>query len=401
MSRQNTHRPEVWFAIPSASVDRCRRSLPAWRERGYKIAILQNNERGDVPADRVVWRDAYPGWAESINILCREVVPPTADIVVSGGDDMLPDPDRSAADIGREFLQRFPSGLGVMQPTGDAFLGARYFCGSPWLGRGWIERANRGRGPMWPEYRHNWADNELFWVAKAHGLLWERPDLSQHHDHFSRTGEAPPEYWEREVKRNDEADVQLFIARLWQRFPGCELTGRGQSPAGTGQLVEEGEPRFDAAVLSHEGRGIAEAYWMSRYGMARLAATSERKFREALTRARDSGCSRLAIYGAGSHTRLMWNALMQPPLPVACIIDDNPTLRGGSLWNYPIVDQAGALALGVDGVVISSNTMEDELVAQAAAMESRGARVFRVYAATEPSSPARSPSSAGSALTAA
>ena len=66
---------EVWFAIPSASVERCRLRLPAWRERGYRIAILQNEERGDIPADITRWSDRYPGWAESINILCRDIVP--------------------------------------------------------------------------------------------------------------------------------------------------------------------------------------------------------------------------------------------------------------------------------------------------------------------------------------
>src|SRR5262245_31422690 len=110
---------EVWFAIPSASVDRCRAVLPKWRDMGYKIAVLQNRERGEIPADITVWYDYYPGWPGSINILARDIVPRSAPIIVSGGDDMLPDPNHTAEQIARQFLERFPDTFGVMQPHGD------------------------------------------------------------------------------------------------------------------------------------------------------------------------------------------------------------------------------------------------------------------------------------------
>src|SRR5262249_54265870 len=104
-----------WFAIPSASPDKCRKVLPALRAMGYKIAVLQNQARADIPADLVVWSDTYPGWAESINILARQVVPRDCPVIVSGGDDMLPDPSQRAGELARQFLGRFPDTLGVMQ----------------------------------------------------------------------------------------------------------------------------------------------------------------------------------------------------------------------------------------------------------------------------------------------
>lgn len=363
----------MWFAIPSASPERCRRTLPLWRERGYKIAILQNYERSEIPADRVVWSDHYPGWAESINILCRDIVPREAAIVVSGGDDMHPDPTHSASELAKQFLEHFsgsPGGsFGVMQPTGDGFLGARYFCGSPWLGRAWIDAMYNGRGPMFGGYRHNWADNELYWLAKGMGALWERPDLAQHHEHFTRTGEEKPRYWREAVEKNDRDDVQLFIARAWQHFPGHNAQGV--------------KATYDPKVLARDGRGLAESYWLTRYGFAALAGNSESRFRAVLAELSARGRTRVAIFGAGTHTRALGAALMSPATPIACIIDDNPALRGTRLWNYPIVPMSEALTMPLDAVVLSSNAMEDELWAAAAPLRERGVEVLRLYGAAE------------------
>jgi hypothetical protein len=377
--------PDVWFAIPSASPERCRRTLPAWRERGYKVAILQNFERGDIPADRTLWSDHYPGWPESINILCRSVVPKDAAIVVSGGDDMLPDANLSASDIAAQFLEHFkhtPGGtFGVMQPTGDGFLGARYFCGSPWLGRAWIDSMYSGAGPMFGGYRHNWADNELFWVAKGLGALWERPDLSQHHEHFSRTGEAKPAYWVQGVERHDRDDVQLFIARSWQNFPGHQ-----PSPDA---LATNTIPTYDPAILTREGRGLAETYWLTRYGSALLAAGPEHRLRAALASCASRGLTRIAILGAGSNTRACANLLMDPPARVTCLLDDNPSLRGKKLWNYPIFPLRDAISLQLQAVVISAAAMEEELWAAAEPLRRAGIEVIRPGrepAATEASS---------------
>lgn len=364
-------KPEVWFAIPSASPARCRATLPAWREMGYRTAVLQNFERGEIPADIAVWSDQYPGWPGSINRLCREVVPASADIIVSGGDDMLPDPRHRAGEIGRQFLDRFPGGFGVMQPHGDEFLGARHYCGSPWLGRGWISRAYGGRGPMPTQYRHNWADNELYWVARCLGALWERPDLTQRHEHFTRTGEDKPVYWSQNVERNDRDDVQMFIARAWQKFPGHEPLGNCAP--------------FDHAWFAREYRGIAEAYWMTRYGASGLAGTCEARMREALQACAARGHKAVAIYGAGTHTRSLGAALLQPPVRVVCIIDDDRSLRGKRLWNYPVVSVADALTLGLDAVILSSNSMEETLARAAEPLSLQGAEIIRLYSEAQTS----------------
>lgn len=357
--------PEVWYAIPSASPERCCRTLPEWRRMGYKIAVLQNFERGEIPADIVTWSDTYPGWPGSINQLCASILPKSAAIVVSGGDDMLPDPNHTAQELAAQFMRKFPDGFGVMQPHGDDFLGARTFCGSPWLGRGWIQRAYAGNGPMPSQYRHNWADNELYWVARCLGALWERPDLSQRHEHFSRTGEAAPAYWTTNVARKDRDDVQTFIARAWQNFPGCE-------PA-------DNSRRFDAALFRAECRNTAEAYWISRYGQPLVTGEAESRVRAAMDDCRKHGQTVVGIFGAGTHTRSLAALLMDPPVCVSCIIDQDPRLAGRSLWNYPIVTPEQAATLGLDAVILSSQTMEDALEAAAQPLIAQGVRVVRLY----------------------
>lgn len=362
---------EVWFAIPSASVERCRDVLPKWREMGYKTAVLQNRERGEIPADVTVWSDHYPGWPGSINILARDVVPRSAPIIVSGGDDMLPDPNVPARDIAAQFLERFPDTFGVMQPHGDDFLETAQFCGSPWLGRAWCDRMYGGTGPMFQGYVHHGADDELFWVARCMGALWSRPDLSQYHDHFLREGEAPPQWWVEAVEKNDERDTLHFIARAAHFFPGHEPIG--------------GEPRFDRELFQRTYTRRAEKHWEAKYGsrVGTIDPATE-KMAAALGRCARDGFERICIFGAGKHTRRLAGALMAPPVRVLAIIDDNPELRGTTLWNYPIVSADEAVAMRPEAIVVSSDAFEERLVEAARPIAERtGATVVRLYGADE------------------
>lgn len=385
MNRAN-HNSEVWYAIPSANVERCRETLPKWREMGYKIAILQNQTRAEIPADIVVWSDHYPGWPGSINQLCASIVPKSASIVVSGGDDMLPDPTMTAQQIAAQFHERFPDGFGIMQPIGDEFFGASTFCGSPWLGRGWIERAYGGSGPMPAQYRHNWADNEIFWVAKCMDALWLRKDLTQYHKHFSREGAEQPEYWTKNVEQKNKQDMLLYLLRSWQRFPGCDpLNAPGTPPASS--------RRYDHTIYEREYPGKVEEIFFAKFGAVAVANSCVLKFKAALDSCAAAGRKSVAIYGAGTHTRSMGRVLMEPPCAVRCIIDDNPKCWGKSLWNFPIVSRDEALRLGVDAVVLSSDSMEQRLFDNSALFIERGIEVLRLYPPEAQSSPEVKPAS--------
>ncbi len=360
--------PEVWFAIPSASPEKCRKVLPVWRERGYRVAILQNFERADIPADICVWSDRYPGWAQSVNILAREIVPRSAQIIVTGGDDMLPDPDHTAQELATQFLERFPDTFGVMQPHADEYLASRRYCGSPFLGRAWIDTMYHGQGPLFGKYHHNWADNELYWVARGLDALWLRPDLSHFHDHFTRGGRAEPAYWS-SVKQRDLDDCLLYFARAQTGFAGHEpletAATRGRS--------------FDVSLDPREMVVLARQRML---GMA-----TDNPYAHALSNAISScaerGLDPIAIYGLGAHTRIGASALCQPRTRIDCIIDDNDAHHGTRAWNIPVVSRVQALQRGVKAVVLSASAVEDELWSRAQAFRDEGIPVIRLYAPRE------------------
>src|SRR5258708_96797 len=118
----------------------------------------------------------YPGYAQAVNGLVRGVLEwdPTCNWIVTGGDDVFPDPNHTADEIAEQCRQHFawqncrvnPEGIycpperrnalnrefetfGVMQPTGDSYgeqpslpsdhpmrgSYATRVCGSPWMGR--------------------------------------------------------------------------------------------------------------------------------------------------------------------------------------------------------------------------------------------------------------------------
>jgi hypothetical protein len=354
---------DVWFAIPSASPEKCRKVLPIWKKMGYKTAVLQNFERGDIPADLQVWYDYYPGWPESVNILCRDVVPGDAAIVVSGGDDMLPDPNHTAQQLADQFMERFPDTFGVMQPHGDEFLCARRYCGSPFLGRKFFTTMYGGKGPMYGGYHHNYADNELYWVSRGLGALWERPDLSHYHDHFTRKGQAEPAYWAG-VRQRDVRDCFLYYARVHDHFPGHE-------PAGQARAYDKTMDQQEMLVLANQ-----------RLALFAMDNPANQAVDAALRACARTKHEPVAIYGSGYHTRQAAAALSNPAARVDCIIDDHPARAGTRLWNYPVVTREEALRRGVKAVILSGNSVENLLWENSALFRDAGIPVLRLYPET-------------------
>jgi hypothetical protein len=186
---------EVWLTLPSANLEMARKTFPKWREKGYKIAcIVPDRLANDYASltDLLVLESifgGYQGWPKSVNYLCNLLK--DKDIVVACGDDMFPDPNYEAHQLHLQFTRHFGGTLGVMQPYGDKFGSmacdtCEQICGSAWLGKEFRNRVNKGRGPLWEEYWHMYADTELYQVALKHGNLWIRGDLSQYHAHRTR-----------------------------------------------------------------------------------------------------------------------------------------------------------------------------------------------------------------------
>lgn len=251
----------VWLCIPSARpVSEIAERLGRWRSMGYKIALWRNGPHRDDStvnlADFLMITEAYFGWGKSINMLAATIFEndPSCDWIVGGGDDTEPDMTRTAELIAAECFDRFecldlkvdPDGwtakdstFGVMQPTGDRWGAdepwalARFpdapayidrICGSPWIGREFARRMNGGKGPFWPEYPHMFADEELQEVAKRMGVLWQRRDLTHHHEHPRRDGsQATPDFAQEIYSAPHwEASKALFDSRQAAGFPGSE-----------------------------------------------------------------------------------------------------------------------------------------------------------------------------------
>ncbi len=349
--------------MPSANAANAAECARAWRDQGYKVAILQDRARFSVDCDALIARDRYPGWAGSINTLFHEAVPETCPVIVAGGDDMLPDPGARAGEIAEQFLDHFGGTFGVMQPTGDDFEATRTICGSPWIGRDWMRRMYAGSGGLCDSYHQQWADDELYWVSRCAGRFLERPDLSQFHDHFLRSGRPAPAYWVESAAGHHERDCLTFIARSRSGFPGA-------APADDPGLL-------DLGVFRREYRGRAESAYQGQHGGS--SDRAEQRIRDALGDCASWGFRRVAVYGCGQHTRRAGGAFCAPPVEIAAFIDDDPARVGGSMWNYPVVTPSDAIALGIDAVILSSDAMEPRLLERSAVFAGRGVRVIPLY----------------------
>lgn len=234
--------PPVWYAIPSARPDGG--TLKLWKERGYRVAVQRDpvSGAGEGSVGRVVegqgiefYRE-YNGYADAVNFLCKEILldSPETKIIVTGGDDIEP-PAPAPLLIQETFVGHFgPDLYGVMQPTGDRWMvdEAGRSCServaySPWMGRGWCQRANLGTGPLWHEYTHFYVDEELQEVALRQDAFWQRPDLSQYHHHWIREGEPnqgkrPPHLVGKDSQEKWRKAKALFTTRKAAGYPGSE-----------------------------------------------------------------------------------------------------------------------------------------------------------------------------------
>lgn len=221
----------VWYAIPCIRPSaEAMKALHQWRAMGYKVAVQRDPGAEELPVDMCVVRP-YQGYAEAVNHLARAILSQNDDAqwIVTGGDDMYPDPKLSAKAIAAECTAHFKGTLGVMQPTGDRHLpdpkgvcAADRICVSPWMGREWCLRAYEGRGPLHEGYFHCFVDEELHEVATSADLLWHRRDITQHHAWWSREKQPRPQHLD-PVRIKWDKDKALFHSRKKAGFPGASM----------------------------------------------------------------------------------------------------------------------------------------------------------------------------------
>ena len=104
----------IWLAIPSKRTpEEIEPVRTAWSERGYKIAMACDSpaeaKQKEFLANLVISSpDGYRGYARTLNALCEFLlINSDAQWIVAAGDDMLPDPNKSAEEIaaGRKRVQ--------------------------------------------------------------------------------------------------------------------------------------------------------------------------------------------------------------------------------------------------------------------------------------------------------
>jgi hypothetical protein len=98
-------------------------------------------------------------------------------------------------------------------------------------------------------------------------------------------------------------------------------------------------------------------------------------FQHAVETLRVAGARRIALYGAGRDAGALVRVIDATPIPVACIVDDDPRRRGGALIGRDVVDAAEAIARGVDGVVVASNLHAEKIWAACDVFREHGVRV--------------------------
>lgn len=141
-----------------------------------------------------------------------------------------------------------------------------------------------------------------------------------------------------------------------------------------GEVSPPGADVFDLAL------GLIDCWDIrSRSGPIADPAEWHMRARTAFEDCNERGLRRIAIYGAGTHTRALGAVFMAPPVEIVCIIDDDATRHGERMWGFPIVSRAKAVELGVDAVVLSANVHEPRLVEGAGAFAGAGIEVIRLY----------------------
>lgn len=221
-----TSTPIVYVTMPTALAAHAQETFAKWKAKGYKLALFTDAGKHPPEADLLI-SATYPGVWRACNALAKAAVECGADVCLFAGDDMDPDQNYTAQEIAEQYLGRFPTGAGLMQPCGDpqgqlidGKRNAARICGSAWFGKEWIEKSYGGRGPTPGMYWHMFGDEEMAEVGNKLGLLWWRPDLTQWHRHWSFRGGTPKQPYHDAANSHWTADQDTFKRRKAEGFPG-------------------------------------------------------------------------------------------------------------------------------------------------------------------------------------
>lgn len=136
-----------------------------------------------------------------------------------------------------------------------------------------------------------------------------------------------------------------------------------------------------------EQSSVCDVLWLQRDALDALRLDAERGFQsawtprmtETLRECAARGHRKVAIVGAGRHTRAVSDAFIDPPVEVACVVDDNPAVQGTRMWGLPVVSQRDAAAMGVTAAVLSSNAHEAAMLRSMSTLRQSGVEITGLY----------------------
>jgi glycosyltransferase involved in cell wall biosynthesis len=170
---------------------------------------------------------------------------------------------------------------------------------------------------------------------------------------------------------------------------GLERLGAGARAAAEGfgltRHMDRVEAMLDEVAAGPPGKWPADrpaafSAWDPRYGSGSVPPDGPERFARALDALAGAG-ARVAIHGAGEHTRRLGQALEARLESVVCFCDDSPRVWGGTQCGRPVVAPSSAGELGATHVVISSWLHEGEVWRRRGVYEGQGIGVVRLYAA--------------------
>jgi len=209
----------IIVAWPSVDIVEANDTAGVWKAQGYATAVLVETKEEKQPnIDTIIYEPEWAGFPTAANKLCQSLAS-NFDIVVIGGNDLFPVTTKTAQELEKEFKEHFKGTLGLMHPTGDRYGSIDIVSVCPWIGAQYIKTMYGGYGPYYSGYYHYFCDAELQDVAVKNNLFWQRPDLSQFHDHWGRNGSSRPEHLMAANTRHT-ADKATYEHRKQHNFPG-------------------------------------------------------------------------------------------------------------------------------------------------------------------------------------
>jgi len=198
-------------AWPAIDVKEAAVTALVWKGMGYETGILVHGqiELPDAIGSYIV-QPQWIGFPTAANMLCA-AYGAMYDIVIIAGSDIYPDQSKTAQVLEAEFKSHFNGTNGIMHPTGDRYGLIDDVCICPWIGAEYIDDCSQA--PYYDGYYHYFCDAELQEVAIMKGRFWQRPDLSQYHDHWGRKeGVDRPEHL-LTAKERHPIDQQTYLRR--------------------------------------------------------------------------------------------------------------------------------------------------------------------------------------------